>query len=202
MVQAVQSAALEHDASFAMVRGSGVIEDAVILRGGSDRHEPRAGLSDVISLTGHVVRGSGAYQARLYVLLVQGTQLIGGQLVRGHARSIAMTLECLDGVRLTVPTAEPVNTLGDAARALETTANAPDPTDAEEPPSRPEPEAGDLLEHPSFGVVELESEGDSGRVKIKLGSGSMREIMLDVFEVLVKEPRDGKRLFALRPRRR
>ena len=50
--------------------------------------------------------------------------------------------------------------------------------------------------------VEVDSEGDAGRMRIKLATGSFREIMFEVFEVIQREPRDGKAFFSLRPRRR
>jgi predicted DNA-binding protein with PD1-like motif len=95
------------------------------------------------------------------------------------------------------PSPDELRTLLEMARVHEAMPAAP-----ERSAPGVEPEPGDLLDHPTFGVVEIEAEGDSGRVRIRLSNGSRREIALEVFEVVPRDPRGEQRLFALRPRRR
>lgn len=216
VIDAIQTEAKRHAVHDAWVRCSGTVDDAAIAPFDVDQREFAGtqlleGASAMVHCHGRLAIVDGALRLSLYAVLARGAQLIAGQLVSARAGLLEVELDCWDdlpvadappshGALAPVPAGPPVEspkTLGDAARALEAM-----PVRFESEDSAAEPEPGDLLDHPSFGVVEFEAEGEAGRVRIKLSTGSRREIMLEVFDVVPHEPIRGKRCFGLKPRRR
>jgi predicted DNA-binding protein with PD1-like motif len=89
--------------------------------------------------------------------------------------------------------------LADVARALEAM------------PARPERDAdlggdtdiqpGDLLDHPAWGECDVLREQEPGTFDIRIKSrGSTRTIKTEIFEVTPRPPREGKRVWGLKPR--
>jgi predicted DNA-binding protein with PD1-like motif len=210
--------AAERQIRFGAFRGRGVLQDPGLLAFDASRGEytgSRAlqGWFEATAIEGWIVSRGGGVELEVSAVLQQGGTTVSGRLAGGRVRTLTLSIECWDDVDPNAldagaadagagasQTAAP-KTLTEAAAALERRPSAPPDPHASDV-ERLEPEPGDFLEHPSFGIVEFEGEEESGRVRIKLASGSHREIMLDVFDIVAREPRNGKPLYALRPRRR
>ena len=217
IVDVIQAEAQRRSVRDARVSAWGTVDDAAVALFDPERREygpaqVLRGASAVVHFEGRLALFEGAPRLTAYVVLGRGPQVIAGQLVTARAGTLEVVMEAWDDLGREESASEPVRakaaeqpapapetakTLADAARLLE---SMPEPFHTDD--VRGDPEPGELLDHPSFGIVELESEGDGGRVKIKLPNGSRRDIMLEVFEVVEREPLRGKRCFALRPRRR
>ncbi|MEI8257063.1 MAG: PPC domain-containing DNA-binding protein [Deltaproteobacteria bacterium] len=219
VTDAIQAEAKRQAVHDGRVHCWGTVEDAAVApfdvgRGEFGATQIFKGPGALVHCEGRLVTVDGVRRLSAYVVLARGAQLFGGQLVSARAASLEVVIECWDDLATAVETPreaahapayepepiaspEPPRTLGEAAKALE---SMPVHFHAEVAVCEPEP--GDLLDHPSFGVVEFESEGDAGRVRIKLPTGSRREIMLEVFDLVARDPIGGKRVFGLKPRRR
>jgi predicted DNA-binding protein with PD1-like motif len=173
------------------------------------------GTSAVIHFEGRLTSVEGKLQLVVNVVLARDTDVIAGRLVSARAGLLEVAFDCWDDLDGLEPpprmfanaspspapmpaTVERASTLAEVARVLD---QMPQPEEPEEDPVG-EPEPGDLLDHPTFGIVEYEEEAEGGRARIKLSTGSRREVMLEVFDVQPREPLRGKKLWALKPRRR
>ncbi len=210
VIDAIQTEARRLAVHDARVHCWGIVDDAAVAPFDVSRREFGAtqtlyGASAVVHCEGRLVMVDGVPRLSAYVVIARGPEVFAGQLVSARAASLEVVMESWgetprDAVHVTppeVPPHEPPKTLGDAAKALESM-----PQRFEGVVEVSEPEPGDLLDHPSFGLVEFEAEGDAGRVRIKLSTGSRRDIMLEVFDIVPHAPVGGKRVFALKPRRR
>lgn len=61
---------------------------------------------------------------------------------------------------------------------------------------------GDILLHPRWEDVEVVRETANGGYDVRLKTGMVREISLEVFELVPGQPRNGKKVWVLRPRAR
>lgn len=90
-------------------------------------------------------------------------------------------------------------TLADVARALEAMPARADEPEAEDTDFQP----GDYVLHPAWGYCEVLRDSDSETLNIKLlDRGSTRTIKADIFEVELRPPKDGHRVWMLKPRAR
>jgi len=95
--------------------------------------------------------------------------------------------------------AAPVKSLADAARALEAMPAREDARDAEETDFQP----GDYVLHPAWGYCEVLRDSDTETLNIRLlDRGSTRTIKADIFDVEARPPKDGHRVWMLKPRGR
>lgn len=73
---------------------------------------------------------------------------------------------------------------------------------SEEILDEPVPERGDFVDHKVFGLCRVDGEDAEGSLIIRLPSGARKPIKLDFLEVLPPREEGGRRIFALRPRRK
>ena len=91
-----------------------------------------------------------------------------------------------------------VKNLADAARQLEAMPARYDRTDLD---AGAEVAVGDLLEHPTWSLCEIVREPEPGLYDIRiLDKGNHRTIKIDVFQIEARPPRDGRRVWRLKPR--
>ncbi len=91
--------------------------------------------------------------------------------------------------------------LADVAKTLE--AMPPKPEREDDLGSENEIAPGDLLEHPAWGLCDVLREAEPGTFDIRIQSrGSTRTIKTEIFEVQVRAPRDGRKVWGLKPRGR
>jgi predicted DNA-binding protein with PD1-like motif len=219
VLEALRQEAVRLSIREARISAWGTIKEASIALFDSERKDfseadPIPGTAAVIHFDGRLTSVEGKMQITANVVLARDTDVIAGRLISARAGVLEIAFDCwddLDGLQPAprmgggaVPTPGPMpaavdvpRSLGEAAQALEAIPPRVEPEESVE-----EPEPGDLLEHPTFGIVEYEEEADGGRARIKLSTGSRREIMLEVFDTQPREPLRGKKLWALKPRRR
>jgi len=107
--------------------------------------------------------------------------------------------ERLASERPAAPSAAAKTTLADVARALEAMPARADEPEAEDADFQP----GDYVLHPAWGYCEVLRDSDSETLNIKLlDRGSTRTIKADIFEVELRPPKDGHRVWMLKPRAR
>ncbi|MFO0601893.1 MAG: PPC domain-containing DNA-binding protein [Polyangiales bacterium] len=95
--------------------------------------------------------------------------------------------------------AAPVKSLADAARALEAMPAREDAPDDEDTDFQP----GDYVLHPAWGYCEVLRDSDAETLNIRLlDRGSTRTIKADIFDVEARPPKDGHRVWMLKPRGR
>jgi predicted DNA-binding protein with PD1-like motif len=90
-------------------------------------------------------------------------------------------------------------TLADVARALEAMPARADEREDVDTDFQP----GDYVLHPAWGYCEVLRDSDAETLNIKLlDRGSTRTIKADIFEVELRPPKDGHRVWMLKPRAR
>lgn len=135
-----------------------------------------------------------------------GIETIAGELVA--ARSLGVTLVAARAQAAPQPHESTAKRLAPVAPSSPSTteARAQAPTWADVAAVQPAPDVdgppeiapGDLVDHASFGWCEVLVR-DGGRIRVRdlHGPGRIRDIALDVFEVLAAPPRGDKRCFRL-----
>ena len=124
------------------------------------------------------------------------------ETARESARESARPAVTVTTVKPVVIPAAPKMPLVEVARALETMPARREAAPEVDEPEQPEVRAGDLLLHPTFDACEVIREAEPGTLEIRVQkNSSFRRIRMEVFEVTPREPRDGQRVWSLKPRK-
>lgn len=124
------------------------------------------------------------------------------ETARESARESVRPAVTVTTVKPVVIPASPKMPLVEVARALETMPARREAAPEVDEPEPPEVRAGDLLLHPTFDACEVIREAEPGTLEIRVQkNSSFRRIRMEVFEVTPREPRDGQRVWSLKPRK-
>lgn len=194
--------------------------EAVEVRVAGDGTDPRRALKGrwtLCSLAGPAAGPYGVVLARVGGL---GTDVAGGLLISARALGVTASFAPLAAVAVRAPgpaladAAQPPDAPPTPRRAVrasvapvvgasawaEAAASAAELATEPEPEVEEEPELrrGDRVQHSAFGLCDvLGVEGDRIRIRDVHGSGRVREIALDIFDLKRLADRDGKRVFKL-----
>ena len=151
----------------------------------------------------------GPYFATLSRHSSLGSELVAGQLLAARSAGVTATLWTAQGsVRELVDAAPPrpevvaeppkAAAAAPAVSGWAAAAQAAAADLAEEEVEAARPERGDLVRHFAFGLCEvLQDTGDRLKLRDLHGQGRIREIAVDMLEILPPTEQNGKRVFKL-----
>lgn len=173
---------------------------------------------EILSLTGNISLKEGVPFVHLHAAVSRetdnGIQVLGGHLLRGLVFACEFMVVCCDdlalqrrhdaatGLDLWSPELGSISVSGTAARAIHPTP-LPSAGASSEPDlwSPSEPEVGDWLEHPQYGLCQVQDRMEDDSLIVRLPSGALKTLRLDYFRLSSPRKHGPQRVFSIRPRR-
>jgi hypothetical protein len=196
----VEALADELEGRSGWVVAVGTVHD-VALRLADDGADVTHALDGRFALVSLAGPAGGPYAVTLVSAEGPREGLAAGVLVRARCESVSAAMfpyaEGATGADAASESQPPsVPPPGASAWAVAAAAAAEEAMEADEPRHRPE--RGDRVHHFAFGLCDvLTAEGDSLRIRESQGLGRLREIRIDMLQVLPPKEKDGKRVFKL-----
>jgi len=173
---------------------------------------------EILSLTGNVSLKEGAPFVHLHATVSRetdnGIQVLGGHLLRGLVFACEFMVECCDdlalqrrydaatGLDLWSPELGSISVSGTAARGMHPTPSPPASVASAPDLWAPgEPEVGDWLEHPQYGLCQVQDHSEDASLIVRLSSGALKTLRLDYFRLSPPRTQGSQRIFSIRPRR-